>query len=623
MVGLAKKAFTEKHFKSPWESDPKAGHRKRSIHSWPIFEAYYNRKYFSYLEYIATQRLLSNHPQITQEAAFCLCHLFLAAREGHLCIQISDEDIKPSVKQVWQPDTLTDLTEEDVDLIHKFVVVGFKSLPLDLLTIIKNPLEEKLIETPLCCYANNLYLQRHWVLETQLIKNLKRHIHSKPNLVIDPTQLQNTVDKLLLEKVVLKEQAEAIVNGCSSSISIITGGPGTGKTFTAGKLIQVYWENLTDEQRSRCKIAVAAPTGKAASNLQKSLNRLTSDMQNCPLLTAKTLHALLGIKASSNAFVERSVRLDADLIIIDESSMIDVRLMGLLLEAVKVGSRIVFLGDQHQLPSVEAGSVFADMIHAGVIPCSYLQTCMRTELKAIIDLAAHVKAGNVDETIARLNNESMHGIKRIALDLEVKNAQQAFLNYIGDTFKTYLKNFDQSEGELLKMFQTNRILSPMRKGPFGVEAINELLWKHFCKKSVQDGWMAIPIMILTNDYKLDLFNGETGTLLRKLPLEPYQNEDYALFPVREGEGVRKIPAVLLPRYEYAFCLSVHKSQGSEFDRVILVMPDGAELFGREVFYTAVTRARKQVEVIGSDKVLEETIQQHGLRLSGVSSRLLA
>jgi exodeoxyribonuclease V alpha subunit len=131
-------------------------------------------------------------------------------------------------------------------------------------------------------------------------------------------------------------------------------------------------------------------------------------------------------------------------------------------------------------------------------------------------------------------------------------------------------------------------------------------------------------MIISNDYRQDLFNGETGVLMRKLPAgeEKVSSEDMAYFFSRNGEEVRRIPGLLLPKFEYAYCLSVHKSQGSEFDRVVLLMPEGSELFGREVFYTAITRARKQLDIFGSDHVLHKTILQEGSRLSGLGQRLL-
>ena len=138
-----------------------------------------------------------------------------------------------------------------------------------------------------------------------------------------------------------------------------------------------------------------------------------------------------------------------------------------------------------------------------------------------------------------------------------------------------------------------------------------------------NGWIAIPIMIATNDYRQELFNGETGVLIRRLPFNQLDLKIMLFFLLdKRMVQVRRLSALLLPKYEFAYCLSVHKSQGSEFDRVVLVLPEGSELFGREVFYTAITRARKSIEIYGSDVVILKTVMQQGVRLSGIEQRLI-
>ncbi len=171
---------------------------------------------------------------------------------------------------------------------------------------------------------------------------------------------------------------------------------------------------------------------------------------------------------------------------------------------------------------------------------------------------------------------------------------------------------EQNPKELLEAFQRFRILTPLRKGPYGVETLNRTLVRHYLSKT--DQWFVAPIMLVNNDYRLELWNGEVGILVRRKS-EHIQEGDFAIFPKRG-----KVPALLLPKYEYAYCLSVHKSQGSEFDHVLLLMPEGSEVFGRELLYTAATRARKKLEVWGSDEVLEKTINTQSHRLSGISHR---
>lgn len=218
-----------------------------------------------------------------------------------------------------------------------------------------------------------------------------------------------------------------------------------------------------------------------------------------------------------------------------------------------------------------------------------------------------------------------------------------------------------------------RILSPLRKGPFGFETLNDLIFEQVQTKLKGMAYIILPIMIASNDYDCELFNGETGVLVRKLPLlKHYRHEDRAFFPSKEGlhpgsndarllsdsdrsteaslfhrsssialamnsskikksavidqssngnhRSWREFSPFMLPKYTLAYCLSVHKSQGSEFDKVVLVLPEGSETFGKEVLYTAITRAKKSIEIFGSDEVLEKTFQNESLRLSGITHR---
>jgi exodeoxyribonuclease V alpha subunit len=168
--------------------------------------------------------------------------------------------------------------------------------------------------------------------------------------------------------------------------------------------------------------------------------------------------------------------------------------------------------------------------------------------------------------------------------------------------------------EMMDAFNRFRILSPLRKGPHGVEAINEL----FLKKPSH----AAPIILTKNDRGLELFNGETGVLIRKDLSKPhFQEGDYAIFPGDRPDAIKRVPAVLLPPFEYAYCLSVHKSQGSEFDHVLLMLLEGSENFGNQVLYTGVTRAKRKLEIWCSLATLKKTLSHKSQRLSGISERI--
>jgi exodeoxyribonuclease V alpha subunit len=621
--GLAKAVFTEAYQRSPWLPFSNE-HEQILSPNWPFLDLLLSQQRLTYLDYALTHRLLRQYPEIGQEVALFICHLTLAAKEGHLCVRISSEGINPSVAQLWKDQEGHAVSLEEARTLTQLILEGAKRIPSRLITVFTRQ-GTAIPCTPLCCEGNDFYLQRHWIFETLFLKSLKKHRTTQPTLALDELKVKQTVEQLCQEKVLLSEQAQAIIQGCTHGLTLVTGGPGTGKTYTAGQFIKVFWQHLSLEQRENCQIALAAPTGKAAANLQRSLSQVVADLENFHPIQAKTLHALLGIKQSFSH--TEQVRLSADLIIVDESSMIDVRMMSRLFEALKEGSRLMLLGDQHQLPSVESGSIFADLIHLQTsdphlaIPCTQLTVCLRAELNSLIDFARLVNEGKGQEVLAHLNQSNGTGIKRLQLAVDKKEAQRQFLAHVLGHFPTVVKK-DQDPERLLELFNTIRILSPMRKGPFGFESLNQLIWQHICQKVSKGDWLAIPIMVVTNDYRQDLFNGETGVLLRRLPLQSIGVEDYAIFPSRLSSGdVRRLPALLLPKYEYAYCLSVHKSQGSEFDHVILVLPEGAELFGREVFYTAVTRARKQIEVCGTDHIILKTVMQQGMRLSGIEQRL--
>ena len=304
-----------------------------------------------------------------------------------------------------------------------------------------------------------------------------------------------------------EEQLQAVRMALREPLSIISGGPGTGKSFTAAKLISAFTG----------KIAVAAPTGKATANLRH--------IPNC---TLKTLHSLLSNRR----------QLPFDLIVIDEGSMIDAEMMTRLFEQVHDQARLVILGDRDQLPPIDTGHFFSDLTQ--MAPTCYLKKCHRAELKEIVELAASVKRGE------KIPFEPL---------------------------------------QLPEIPDGVTLLTPLRKGPFGVDQLNERLRK------------SGPVPIIITENANGLANGETGIL-------------YPDWTTTFG-----LKRTQLPRFEEAYALSVHKSQGSEYDRVYLVVPKGSERFGREMLYTAITRAKKEIRIFADENTLEQCLSQTAARLS--------
>ncbi len=605
--GAAKARFLESRPHSPLvrnESFP--GH-------WNFIRLLIERQFITYLDYLMTLQLLKKTYSECQ-AVFIL-HILLAAKNGHLCVSLGDEAITPPIHLVWQSENGESLSEDETKSFLRLLIEGKNQLPPELYSVVEQRNRSEFLETPLIKYKNFFYLQRYWTYETLFLHYLSRLSESPPHIQPDLSLIDKGLAQMTQE-CLLPEQAAAIKNGCLYSFSIITGGPGTGKTFTAGQLIKIFWLGLSTQQKINFEIALAAPTGKAAANLQHSLSQSLNNLPDFPTILATTLHSLLGIKSS--IFIhEQTPLLSADLILVDESSMVDLQLMTLLFKSIKKGARLILLGDPHQLPSIEAGNVFGDLLNmTKAIPKISLNQCLRSELKSLIHFAQCIKEGNSNSAIHILSHQNETAIKLNPLPTTYSERQQLFQQLSLDF---PLPSYADDEADCLNIFKGIRILSPFKEGMYGFKSVNLAIWERVSQiRSTPKGWIAIPIMITVNDYKRDLFNGETGVLMRKIPLKSFCKDEYALFPSRNhGEPPRKIPFVMLPKFELAYCLSVHKSQGSEFNHVILLIPPGSEKFGRSVLYTGVTRARQSIEVFCSELTLAKTIQEQSSRHSGI------
>lgn len=581
MTGFAQKLFLEMSGKIQV---------KKSV--WPALEKCVADGIIGVVDYAIAQEVLSYAPS-QEETAFFIAYMSLASREGHICIRLDDDCVYPEVK----------------------------GLPAELLRTGAACLPDTLFEGagPLRRERNLYYLQRHWLEETSLICKVKEFLLEKPILEADPTAVKKKVDERTLACLLKPEQAEAIISASCQSLSVIFGGPGTGKTYTAGHLVNIIMESLQTEQRNSFEIALAAPTGKAAANLEKSLKKVAGGIN----VQGKTLHALLGVKSKFHTNLDEIPKLTADLVVIDECSMVDLGMMLRLFSALKLGSRLILLGDPFQLPSVETGSIFADLVHflkffPSCKPCELL-SCQRVELQSILDFAACVKEGDVNKAL-----KSKQGTECRILEKHAVHPHEIQEQLLGYTKSWFLP--DATPQRAFESLNRHRLLSPIKKGPLGVDEINRKFRQALVRKVKHGQQFSAPIMIAKNDYSLELFNGETGILVKTITEKEdngfhFQIGDYALFPDMGTGTLRKIPALLLPTFEYAYCMSVHKSQGSEFDHVLLLLPEGSELFGREVLYTAVTRARKKLEIWSHENILEQTIERQSRRLSGFVERL--
>ncbi|HEV8052687.1 MAG TPA: exodeoxyribonuclease V subunit alpha [Parachlamydiaceae bacterium] len=624
MTGIARNLFLERTSKKlPGTSE---------MHSkWPLLEAMLRSKCLGFVDLALATHLLE--PNADESVAALVCHLSIASRLGHVCVAIEEGNITPSIETTWisnEAEYSNSMVKVDSRLLTQLIVQGSQKVPAPFMWDVNGPGDA--LNSPLIKNDKLFYLQRSWNLETFFLKNFANRFvqtMSTPQLAdngaqfpLDQIIVDREVKVLVAEGKLLKEQAAAVMMACRSSLTLITGGPGTGKTYTAGMLLRIIWGAVPASSSATFNIALAAPTGKAAANLEASINSAMKQLEGFQHIKAQTLHQLLGIK--NNRVNQTPAVLGADLVLVDESSMIDIKMMGQLFAAIKPGARLILLGDRHQLPSVEAGSLFADLTSYflsrsdGQVQVVELKTCLRTELKSIVDLADRIKSGNDDETLALLESHA-EGIGLVKFDehLSIYEQKKHFLDYVIPRFPFFTK-LPEDPSLLLEQFAKFRILTPMRNGPFGVDALNALIHQAMVGKMTQKGCFIVPIMVMQNDYRHGLFNGEVGLLVRET------ESGFALFPSREPGGkMRRIPSILMPRYEYAYCLSVHKSQGSEFEHVVLLLPEGTQGFGREALYTGVTRAKRRLEIWSKPHVLSQMMKLQALRQSGIVKRLSA
>jgi len=490
----------------------------------------------------------------TLETTQLIAYLSAALRQGYSSIQIGAQ-IYPSPTALCDENSLSS-TEEQTAL-QAALKKGKELLQTGELT-------------SLVIEGENIAFELYHTLQKRFQQLYQERQHSIPHPPIDPHLLQIEVQQLENQGTITHEQAEAITKGCMQSLTTITGGPGTGKTYTAGLLLNLFQKLL---KGTPCKIALTAPTGKAAANLQRSFEKFAQSDSKDYAIQAQTLHALL--KLGKNRDPQP---VDADLILVDESSMIDTKRMVNLFEALKPTARLILMGDPHQLPPVEVGGFFATLIPSFPGGAS-LTRCQRTDLLSIVGMSRDILEGKGDS-------------------IPLHSGLEPFLE---EALKAYTPPPQASPAELLHFFSQYRILSPLNQGPWGCETLNKRLLARLTKPEQH---LIAPILITKNDRTFSLSNGEVGVLIAKDPYQ-YQAGDTAYF---EGaDGVRKIPAIALPEHTWGFCLSVHKSQGSEFNRVLLLWPEGAERFGRSGLYTGVTRAKKEINLVADPKTFASTL----------------
>ena len=543
--------------------------------------------------------------------------------------------------------------------------------------------------------APRLYLRRYWGYERAVAQQiLERTATPMP---VDTTTVRIWLDRLFAPAEPaaaapahagpLDWQKLACAMALRGRLSVITGGPGTGKTYTAARLLALLF--AVDAQPERLRVALAAPTGKAAARLKQSIDAALAELHarvgdalDLPALTqrmgaARTLHALLGARPDTRQFRYHAGQLlDVDVLIVDEASMVHLEMMAALLAALPATARVIFLGDKDQLASVEAGAVLGDLCRdaqagrysaesahyalaaAGeTIPAEFLDTgtppplaqhtVMLRESRRfggpIGQLAQAVNAGDAEAARQCLANDASGALRylegvapsavwRLAVHQGGAASYRAYLEQL----KNRPAGSDIALHEawvktVLTAFERFRLLCAVREGEWGAAGLNRAVETALQGEKLLnprgDWYAGRPVMVTRNDAALGVFNGDIGIALPAAPRAVDTGAGAVTPGLRvyfaDGPQLRSVGVGRLAHVETAFAMTVHKSQGSEFEHTVLVLPPHAgAVLTRELVYTGITRARRAFTLVSAQPgLLATAVQQRTQRASGLQDWL--
>jgi exodeoxyribonuclease V alpha subunit len=524
--------------------------------------------------------------------------------------------------------------------------------------------KQDVLTTPFILHNERLYFQRYFKYETSIIHKLNDLIAAEKTVLANRmsqlesqrTLIQSLKTDYKLDNLTTKEKVDwqlvAVTQALLNNFTIITGGPGTGKTTTLAKLLIVLY--ALDPNAT---VALAAPTGKASMRMLESLKGSTLNFTNetrekIGQLVPSTIHSLLGYKRESVNFKHNADNpLPYNWVVVDEASMIDVPMFSKLLAALGDSTRIILLGDKDQLASVEAGSLLGDLCQTLPSLNQFSNETAQWINQFITDDDRKINAEFIDDTKQllaghiielkfshRFNSQGaigkvsraviegdLEGLKsligaptasNVTFDFEYK---EEILSKFVEGYEAYINELDIAEA--LKKLNQLRVLVAVRESNRGMKAINKFIELHLRKKGLLkpdgDFYENRPIMVTRNMYDLELFNGDTG-ILRK----DTSGNMKAYFEDAKG-GVKSVLPAYLTYSETVFAMTIHKSQGSEFNNVLVVLPEGTSnaLLTRELLYTGITRAKDHITIQGKQDTIDYAVSTCVKRISGITGRI--
>ncbi|ARR80051.1 MULTISPECIES: exodeoxyribonuclease V subunit alpha [Mycobacterium] len=467
-------------------------------------------------------------------------------------------------------------------------------------------------------FGDLLYFDRYWLEEEQVCTDLLA-------LSASPIGIESSSYERLFEPGYEEQRAAAEI-AVSQAVTVLTGGPGTGKTTTIARLLALLLEHAERAGMPPPRIALAAPTGKAAARLAEAVaagaRRLgAADRARLAGLSGTTLHRLLGPRPDTSVRFKhnRANRLPHDVIVVDETSMVSLTMMARLAEAVRPDSRLILVGDPDQLASVEAGAVLADLVDGlsarGDVRVAALRTPHRygTSIGA---LAEAIRVGDADRVVELLAAGGEH-VEWVDAQRPADRLREVLVAHALRLRSAALLG---AADEALATLDEHRLLCAHREGPYGATHWNTLVQKWIADATGQPAWSqwyaGRPLLVTANDYGLRLYNGDTGVAVA--------GAEGLRAVIAGASGPLDFATSRLGEVETMHAMTIHKSQGSQADEVtVLIPPEDSRLLTRELFYTAVTRAQTRVRVVGPEASVRAAIERRAMRATGLRQRLRA
>jgi exodeoxyribonuclease V alpha subunit len=622
----------------------------------------------------------------SDEVLLAVALAFRAPRYGHVCVELDRVADRVAVEP--QPGAGPDETgtPDPATLSWPDPAAWRRALVAD--RLVREPGgADAAAATPLVLDGQRLYLDRYWRYEQHLASSLIRRAAERVDEV-DRGALRRGLDQLFpadngatddgATATTLDRQRLAAAVAVLRRLTVIAGGPGTGKTYTVTRVLALLHIEASARDPDRpLRVALAAPTGKAAARLQDSLREGLAELdldaavrdalEHTP---SSTLHRLLGTRRDSSSRFrhDATAPLPHDVVIVDEASMVSLPLMAKLVDAIRPDARLVLLGDRDQLASVEAGAAFGDLCGpAGSRPELRLSGAAVTELEDAlgVEVAAHVEPapspgvwdaivrldrfrrfggesdlGNVAAAIQREDTEPGRAVELLRaadpdddragvrlLDPDVRaDASRTCETDVAAAYERYVRlalDEDPDPAAVLEALGALRVLCALRRGPDGAWAWNAAIETRLARQvpgfhTGTPWYVGRPVLVTQNDYGVRLYNGDVGVILA----DPDRaGRRLAVFPTSDG-SFRYLSPARLPACETTFAMTIHKSQGSQFAHAVVVLPrTPSPVLTRELLYTAITRATDRTTVLARAEIVEQALARPVQRASGLQDRL--